>query len=45
MPDAALMRMLKDAVDHGVNAPHKASEEEVEQQKEKYYLVIQAVTH
>ena len=30
MPDAALMRMLKDAVDHGVNAPHKASEEEVE---------------
>ena len=30
MPDAALMRMVKDAVDHGVAAPHKASEEEEE---------------
>jgi hypothetical protein len=30
MPDAALMRMLKDAVDHGVGAPHLPSEEEAE---------------
>lgn len=30
MPDAALLRMIKDAVDHGVDAPHKASEEEEE---------------
>ena len=28
--DEALLRMVKDAVDHGVCAPHKASEEEVE---------------
>lgn len=28
--DEALLRMVKDAVDHGVRAPHKASEEEAE---------------
>ena len=30
VPDGALMRMIKDAVDHGVTAPHQASEEESE---------------
>jgi hypothetical protein len=28
--DEVLLRMVKDAVDHGVSAPHKASEEEAE---------------
>ena len=28
VPDTALLRMIKDAVDHGVSAPHIASEEE-----------------
>ena len=30
MADEALLRMVKDAVDHGVPAPHKASREEAE---------------
>lgn len=30
MADEALLRMVKDAVDHGVSAPHKASAEEAE---------------
>ena len=30
MPDEALLRMIKDAVDHGIDAPHQASEEEKE---------------
>ena len=30
MADEALLRMVKDAVDHGVTAPHKASGEEAE---------------
>ena len=30
MADEALLRMVKDAVDHGVPSPHTASEEEAE---------------
>ena len=30
MADEALLRMVKDAVDHGVTAPHKASGEEAD---------------
>ena len=34
VPDGALLRMIKDAVDHGVGSPHLPSDEEKEQQSE-----------